>query len=342
LKILFSKFVSDFPEILNDFSRAQLRQMIVNGALNFKDDVDPVININEVKEGLKEKNAEIEYFFKSAPIRLKSFIDYFKSFPFKIASNKSLIRKALLTIYGQDAPEPEKAAESTLDKELTDITEDTPSDIKSPETKEEKEEESLPPDLEDEAVNTLNGYLQKDVFNNKIIPVVKIVEAYKLQNGYIVTFELASLDKTKKVYTSAVIYNDKLVLPAEIRDENDAVIGEFNKDVILDVFAETEGKMPTESDNYQDLLNEMIKTKSPETASKILDKIIQKFGAEVGRNAFDTFTRIKYKKYNTEPIGVANRLDVRLATDLINFEFEDYDVDKSELDKMLKKFKEDK
>jgi len=347
---IFKQFVGEFPELIREFPKAQLRQMIVRGAEAFRDEIDPVIDINEIRKNVGRENTELEYFFNHAPTRLKAFIDHFKTFPFKSASNKSIVKKSILTVYGEDVQNPESTMNKNLDKELSDIlnsdatnpstTPETPntSDIlDTSETKNTSETtlgedikpegestaESLPPEIEDEAVATLNGYLQKDVFNNKLIPVVKIVEAWKLQNGYIVTFELSSLDKSKKVYASAVVYNDKLVLPAELRDENDQVIGEFNKDTILNVFAETESEMPTDSDNYQDLMSEMIKTRSPAKASKILDKIIQRFGAEVGRNAFDTFTRVKYKKTSADPIRPANLLDVKFASDFPDLEFEE-------------------
>ena len=350
---IFKQFVGEFPELLREFPRAQLRQMIVHGAAAFRDEIDPVIDINEIRKNVGRENTELEYFFNHAPTRLKAFIDHFKTFPFKSASNKSIVKKSILTVYGEDVQNPESTMNKNLDKELSDILNSdttnqatTPETPKTPNTSDildtsetkntsettlgedikpegESTAESLPPEIEDEAVATLNGYLQKDVFNNKLIPVVKIVEAWKLQNGYIVTFELSSLDKSKKVYASAVVYNDKLVLPAELRDENDQVVGEFNKDTILNVFAEAESEMPTDSDNYQDLMSEMIKTRSPAKASKILDKIIQKFGAEVGRNAFDTFTRVKYKKTSAAPIRSADLLDIKFASDLPDLEFEE-------------------
>jgi len=353
---IFKQFVGEFPELLREFPKAQLRQMIVHGAAAFRDEIDPLIDINEIRKNVGRENTELEYFFNHAPTRLKAFIDHFKTFPFKSASNKSIVKKSILTVYGEDVQNPESTMNKNLDKELSDILNSdatnqatTPETPKTPNTSDildtsetldtkntsettlgedikpegESTAESLPPEIEDEAVATLNGYLQKDVFNNKLIPVVKIVEAWKLQNGYIVTFELSSLDKSKKVYASAVVYNDKLVLPAELRDENDQVVGEFNKDTILNVFAEAESEMPTDSDNYQDLMSEMIKTRSPAKASKILDKIIQKFGAEVGRNAFDTFTRVKYKKTSAAPIRSADLLDIKFASDLPDLEFEE-------------------
>jgi len=329
----FAAFLGKFPEVLTEMPRADVKHAIQRRAGAFEDDVNPILSIGNIKSFIGNPTAEVSIFFKSAPARKQAFLEHLKNFPFSSPQSRSFIRKAILLAYGAEPVNPEADIGAGLDKGLEDLGTElgappapapapdagVPGEppVVPPEVPEDVPgTESLPPEIEEQAVATLNGYLQKDVFNNKIIPVVTIKEAWKLQNGYVVTFEMASLDKSVSAFTTAVVYNDKLVLPAEIRDSNDAVIGEFNKDTILGVFAEQEGAMPRESDNYTDLMGQMMSSKTEEKAAKVLDLILHKFGHEVARGALDSYTRIKHSKRNNPKIGAADRLVVSTKVDV--------------------------
>lgn len=349
----FAAFVSEFPEVLKETSKQNLKRAIVQSAELFKDEVDPVIDVAGIKSQIDKPTGEVEYFFNTAPSRLASFLDHLKNFQFREGTSKPIIRKAVLMVYGADPMDPAGAAAGGLDAQLGDITGVPPETVPGTETAgpatppimdsnaapaldATQQEGSLPADVEEQAVHTLNGFLQKDVFNNKIIPMVRVVEAAKLQNGYTVKFELASVDNTVKAYTDAVIYNDLLVLPAELRDEGNKVIGEFNKDTILGVFAEAEGAMPRDSDGYQNLMTQMISAPTEAKASAILERIIQRYGEHVGRNALDSMVRVKLNKTAQPKFAVADKLDVKLSQDAIEFEADDtYDKNDAIVDKIM-------
>ena len=325
----FSAFIGDHPEVLGDVSRDRLKKAIHEYGEAFVEDVDPQLDLYQVRE-LVDATPEVNAFFESVPdAKMSSVAAHLRGFPFKQASAKKQLRTALLTLYGADELGDPAAIEQSLDNDLASITGDQPdlgadpmgadpmgADPMGANTTEDPEMgmgESLPPDIEDEAVHTIEKYLMQDVFNNKIIPKVTVLSAWKVQNGYVIRLAFASNDDKKKIYTHAVIHNDRLVLPAEITSDPDGkqVIGDFDKETILQQFAESEGtEMKTE--NYSDLMDQMVSSPTPVAASKLLDKIVRKFGQEVGNEAFRTYTMLK-KPVESPEVKVAsgNRLDVK-------------------------------
>lgn len=342
-----ASFLSQFPEVSQEMSRAHLRHIIAQDAAQFRDDIDPMMDIKKIGAVLEgSKTAEIDYFLSHAPNRMTKFLDYYRGFPFVQAESKPLIRKAVMVAYGQEPLDPGADADSALDDALTDVTgpemPDDPMDpVGAPDIPEEEpsspgldtpatgtpagtiegpvpgeELDSLPPDIEEKTVNTMNEYLQKDVFNNKLVPVVKIVDAWQTQKGYVVKIELSSLDGSTSANTVGVIYNDDLVLPAELRDDSDQVIGPFDKETILNIFQETEGALPKSTENYQSLMDQMVEEPTVEQASKHLEVILHRFGKHVAKQALDTYVRVKHNTAAHPKFSAADRIEVRLGKDV--------------------------
>lgn len=350
----FAGFLGKYPKISQMMSRAQLRSLITKGAAAHIDMLDPILNIEALNAWIPTPNRETKAFLEMAPRRLQAFVDHFKRFAFQDNKNKIQLKNAILTVYGAD-PSAEPAAtpnpagdpnamgdpadhlaedmNATSDNQLPPIAGEPGAlpdnqglDAMGPATGEpgapseitpgdDEQIGTLPPELEEQATSALSKYLQKDVFQNKLIPVVKISEAWKLQDGYVVKFEMSSMDDSVKAYTVGTIYNDTLILPAEIRDSEDKVLGEFNHEVLQKTFAEVGGKSETKSENYQNLMDQMVSTPDAKAASKILDHIISRFGSYIGKQAFDSYVRITGKSYeDVEKLGAASRLDVKIGT----------------------------
>jgi len=317
----FANFLADNPMVREEFSPQVLEDSIRKFAGAFIDDVDPVVNREELKSYV-ESTRELDTFFSSIPgSRLSNYIQHLREFPFKESTSKHIVRKALLTVYGADNLADPANLEQGLDNKLTDIagpdaampapvsTEESPADLAA--EPQQTPAEALPPDVDEKALHTIENYLMKDVFSNKIIPIVKIIEAWKLQSGYVIKVEFASQDGTTKAYTTAVIHNDLLVLPAELEGEDGSKLGEFNKETLLQTFA-VEGSSPRDTDNYQDLMGQMLKAPAP-VVGQILRKIKIAHGADQARIAFDAYTRIKFRKQAEENLGGPARLDVALS-----------------------------
>lgn len=332
----FAAFVGDFPEVLGDVSREQLKKAIHSYGEAFIDDINPVLDMAQVRELTDQKSATEEFFNTLPSTRKADVVQHFQKHQFKSASARKQVRAALLTVYGVEDTAAAPEDNAALTQDLADITGDTPADALGPLPGSPTDamtdsalgagadlgadaglgggmgSETLPPDLEDKSLHTIEKYLMQDVFNNKIIPKVSIVNAWKLQNGYVIRLQFAAQDDSKKVYTHAVIYNDKIVLPAELTADEDGkqVLGEFNKETFLNEFAEQQSGKPASKENYSDLMTQMISSPVP-VAAKTLDLIVRKFGQEAGYEAFDSYTRIMHKKDAKTPTG-AMRVEATL------------------------------
>ena len=287
----YNAFVFTHPEVKSEISPAVMKKAVAAYGEAFRDDIDPKVNLTELQPYLRPSN-EAALFFTTLPnTRVSSIKEHFKSFPFKNASVKKNIKVALLSVYGADSLGSMEELNKSLDQQTKDITgplpnegpatnpmdianeadstlpapaqpeapiPDAPAGIDSmPQQEVEVPDESLPADIEEQAQTTLENYLIRDVFNSKLIPKVSITEAWKLQNGYVIKAEFASLDGSTKVYTTAVIHNNKIVLPAELEDAQGNKIDEFNKDAILKVFAVEGQQMPRASQSPDNLLSQM-------------------------------------------------------------------------------------
>lgn len=342
----FSGFLADFPMLLEDFSKDQLKKAIATYGEAFVEDIDPTIKVAEIK-GFISPGKEMDIFFGSLPnLRLSTVVSHFKQFKFADASNKRQIGRALLTIYGANPTDPMADMNAALNKDVDmlgpagpggeppvepaptpDSVGDMDEDPMSAGTNLNPVDEmngpigenagALPPDVEETALHTMDKFLIHDVFNNRIIPKVSVTNAWKVQNGFVVTLEFASTDGEKKAYTQAVIHNDRLILPAELTSdaEGKTKVGDFDKDTLLNYFAEQAGSdLPTKSDNYNNMMDQMMTAPTPIAASKVMDRIIQRFGSTVGKQAFDTYTRVKHKKSpEAVKLSAASKLEVVLS-----------------------------
>jgi hypothetical protein len=287
----YNAFVFTHPEVKAEISPAIMKKAVSAYGEAFRDDIDPKINTAELQPYLRPSN-EAALFFNTLPnTRVSSVKEHFKNFPFKNAAVKKNIKVALLTVYGADNLSSMDELNKSLDQQTQDVTgplpnegpatnpmdianetdstlptpaipetaiPDAPAGIDSmPQQEVEVPDESLPADIEEQAQTTLENYLIRDVFNSKLIPKVSITEAWKLQNGYVIKAEFASLDGSTKVYTTAVIHNNKIVLPAELEDAEGNKIDEFNKDAILKVFAVEGQQIPRASQSPDNLLSQM-------------------------------------------------------------------------------------
>lgn len=341
----FSGFLADFPMLLEDFSKEQLKKAIATYGEAFIEDIDPTIKVAELRE-LITPGKEMDIFFGSLPnLHLSTVVQQFKQFKFSDTTNKRQIGRALLTVYGAAPVNPEADINAALNKDVealgpagpdAPIDETTVPDMAgAPVDSEEgaptnippvdemngpigEDSGALPPDVEETALHTIDKFLIHDVFNNRIIPKVSVTSAWKVQNGFVVTLEFASTDGEKKAYTQAVIHNGRIILPAELTSdaEGKTKVGDFNKDTLLSYFAEQAGSdIPTKSDNYNNMMDQMMTSQTPVAASKVLDRIIQRFGAEVGKQAFDTYTRVKHKKSSEAvKLSAASKLEVILSS----------------------------
>ena len=332
----FSSFIAEFPKILEDFSISGLKSAISRYGSAFIDDIDPEVNPADIKQYM-DPGKEVDAFFNMlSNLRLSSVVAQVKQFPFQNQQNKRQIKRALLTVYGQDPADFAGTMDAALDQDVAALGPSAPptppaDPAGAPETEMVPDAlppmdentpgdmmETLPPDVEEKALHTVDKFLIHDVFNNRIIPKVSITNAWKVQNGYVITMEFASTDGEKKAYTQAVIHNDTLILPAELTSdaEGRSKVGDFNKDTLLNYFAEQAGgDLATKSDNYTSMMDQMMSA-APVAAAKIMDRIIQRFGAEVGKQAFDTYTRVKYKRATPAKLGSSMRLEVMLARTL--------------------------
>lgn len=309
-----SEFLGRYPKLLEKYSRNDIKRIITAAMPEVQAELDPVVNNIKLSELLTPPNEEIKLFLSD--INGKSLLEtvkYFQYFPFHYDANRQRVKNAILAVYGEKldqlgnnplGPTP-KVEPPKEDKNKT------VEQNKTIETKnEEQQEKYLDPKLEEDVILTLQNYLQKYIFGSRIIPIIKIIGAFEVKNGYILDLEFSSLDQKVKAFAKAVIHNKKLVPPAELEDKNGNKLGDFNKETFMSLFAINDGKNPKKTENYTELLDKMVEAPDYVQASQILDIIRARFGPEVANNAFDSYIRIKTKKEKIS--DTPTRLNVKI------------------------------
>ena len=328
----FSNFLSAYPGLMEKHSKAALQRMIRANIVEVSQDLNPNVDSNELADLIGLTDTETKDFLIT--INNKPLIDvanYFSTFRFKSAHNRKNIKRALFAVYGQeaadlgmgvlggDAPDMAPVSDTPADApvppepkdEITDM-EAAPGDSEQP-----TPATSLDPAVEEDAIFTIEGYLQTDVFNSRLIPNVRVVKAEKLKNGYVLHIEFASKDNQSKAYATTVVHNKKLVLPAELYSDEgmSEKIGDFDQDTLNQVFTVAEQKKSIPTDNYGELMDQMVQSPSTVEANVILEKILKKFGQEVAAGAWESYIRRKAHQGQKSKDTAASRLKVKLAED---------------------------
>lgn len=318
----FSAFVNDFPDLLNNYPRIQLAHMIKAELPKVAEEMDPIVNTDDLKSLIITTDNESDIFLNTIKNkRLSQAVREFQNFPFYNKNNKIRIKNAILAVYGADLansgndalgniPEPPLAETPAPAPKAPETNPTDRGKTKAEETSEESPQKALDPKLEEDAVFTIEKYLQKYIFNSKLIPIVKIVKAFEVKNGYVIEIEFSSPDGKTKAFAKAVIHNNKLVPPAELEDENENKIGDFNSETFLKLFSVEKGRPKT--DNYNDLMDQMVSAPDYVQAGLILQKIAKKFGPEIANNALDSFIRIRTKRDKKIILGSPSRLGVKI------------------------------
>jgi hypothetical protein len=311
---------------LDKYSRNDIKRIITAAIPEVRSELDPMMDNIKLAELLTPANEEIKLFLTD--INGKSLLEavqYFQYFPFHHATNKHRIKNAILAVYGEKldeignkslgpAPkvEPKKEEPKSNSQEAkseTDQTTEAPAESAEPA---EQSQDSLDPKIEEDAILTLQNYLQKYIFGSRIIPTIKVVGAFEVKNGYILDLEFSSVDQKVKAFAKAVIHNKKLVPPAELEDENGNKVGDFNKETFMSLFSLNNSKNPKETENYTELLDKMVEAPDYTQAGQILDIIKARFGPEVANNAFDSYIRIKTKR-SEKILDTPERLNIKIV-----------------------------
>lgn len=319
-------FLGDFPILMNTYSRMELEKMVRASMPEVAAKMDPKVSIADLESLIVTADEETKYFFRQiANKRLSEAISATVEFPFRNANNKTRIKNAILAIYGQELAEtgnkelgsaPTMPEANPVPEAPVDGGTPTPDATPVPGAEDKAPQQALDPKIEEDAVLTLQGYLQKYIFNSKLIPNIKIMKAFKVKNGYVLDIEFSSIDEKTKAFTKAVIHNNKLVPPAELEDDKENKIGDFTSETFLKLFSVDGGsKKETggESSNYTDLMDQMMESPSFVQAGDIVSRISKKFGEEIARNAFDSYIRVKTKRQKNAALGAANKLDVYIG-----------------------------
>ena len=333
-QVKFSNFLTAYPTLMHEQSKDELARVIKANISKVSEDINPRVDSNELGDLLPPADTETKDFL--IMVHNKPLVDvssYLNKFRFKSAQNKKNIKNALFAVYGEDAEAlgtgvmGEKPIDMgpTLEEGKDENTEiPNPTDEIQPMQSEPEDmtppaedmTTTLDPAVEEDAIFTIEGYLQTDVFNSKLIPTVKIVKAEQLKNGYVIHLLFDSKDGQSKAYATAVIHNKKLVLPAELYGDEgmNEKLGDFNQETFNNVFTVAEQKKNLPTDNYGELMDQMATAPSTVEANVVLEKILRKFGQEVAANAWESYIRRTAHQGPVAKPGVAERLDVFART----------------------------
>jgi len=330
-KVKFANFVGDFPELVQEIPRASLEKTIKANLESVGAEIDPEVDANVIEEVLVTSNADIENFLKGAHgKRLSVVLGEVRTFPFLRSASMHRIKTALRAVFaeemadfGNDALGPYDPVESVDEVSgpkdvVDDLAPKEPGDELQPTPDDPmvSEEAAIDPKIEEDAMMTIEGYLQREVFNSKLIPAVKLVEAKPLKgdNRYVINLEFSSQDGSATAYAEGVIYNGKLILPADLETQEGERIGEFNAETFQKVFSVEEAGTPKNDNDYNSLMDDLNEAPSYTEASKVIDKIIEKFGSHVGRTTFESYLRRHAHDNNEKQTDFkASRLNVRVG-----------------------------
>lgn len=327
----FSNFLATYPGLAQRYSKDTLQRMIKANLVELSADLNPIVDANELVELMGKPDVETKDFLITIHEKpLTDVVAFYNNFRFKSAKNKTNIKNALHAVYGADdtalgmdalggevpdmAPEQDsisKPADTEAIQPLEDAT-DTLDDLP---TEDAAPTESLDPAVEEDAIFTIEGYLQTDVFNSKLIPVVKVIKAEKLKNGYVLHLAFTSKDEQSSAYATAVVHNKKLVLPAELYSDEGMTnkLGDFNPETFTQAFTVAEQKKSIPTDNYSEMMDQMASSPSTVEANVVLEKILRKFGQEVAASSWESYIRLKTHQGQKAKNTAASRLNVTMG-----------------------------
>lgn len=301
----FNDFLMERPHLAHFYSKSELEKLLKQGLADMKNKLDVKVSSKDLKPFLEPIVDDINKVL--AKIENTSISDAYKiiNLADNYIENKALlqrIKKAFNAVYGEnlsllgiETSMVRKAADENKEEDKNKmVTKETVKPKQLEEVSENKEGDYLDPDLEKDILLTLQNYLQKYIFNSKLIPEIKILKAFAVKNGYVIDLEFSSFDGKVKAFAKAVVHNKKLVPPAELEDSNGNKIGDFNKETFLSLFAVN--KKNFNKMDYQELSDEMMKSPSYIQASKVLNIIKEKYGPDIARQAFENYITLRLKR----------------------------------------------
>lgn len=363
----FSGFLQAFPELLEEQSRTNLESIIKNDLPRVRAELDIKVDSNKLGEVISTFNNEIHTFLKQAhevPISEVSF--KLSNTSFARTGSKNIITTALRTVYadamadfGNDAlgPVHPSKTEDTVSRDSLDSLENTEDPMAEPSTpKPEADELTSPTEVssridakvEEDAVFTVEGYLQREVFKNRLIPEVSITEARPLKNGYVVDLQFSSKDGKVTAFAAAAIHNGKLVLPAELEDQDGNVLGDFNQETFMRIFSIQENQSPASKDSYDGMMADLMSADTEFAKAAALESLTLKFGPDIARGAWESVELLRKTGTLDSSMPMITRLEIAAGLKQEEYDYadeEDYVSKKEEededdfIEKITKKYK---